>query len=179
MIQSDPNTAQMSLVISQDTTACFTGHRPKHIENGYDELSATVLSIKSQLRSAIEDAISEGYNTFISGGALGVDQWAAECVLSYPGIRLIIALPLARVNPRWPEHAVVRLAQLIKRIPPHDVVVVSNGPYHPGVMTKRNIWMVNKSSKLIAVYSGVPGGTDKCIKYAKSSGGIRIVVIKP
>ena len=68
----------------------FTGHRPEKLHCG----EATVCAI---LEGSIDAAISDGFMTFISGMARGVDIWAAEIVLARkatnPEIRLICALP--------------------------------------------------------------------------------------
>ncbi|MGI6195572.1 MAG: hypothetical protein ACOYIO_00605 [Eubacteriales bacterium] len=53
---------------------CFTGHRPEKL--GVSEARA-----KALLKSAIQQAISDGYVTFISGMARGIDLWAAEIVI--------------------------------------------------------------------------------------------------
>ena len=53
---------------------CFTGHRPEKMELGEKE-------IKSLLEKAIDEAIEDGYVTFITGMAMGTDKWAAEIVL--------------------------------------------------------------------------------------------------
>ena len=45
---------------------CFTGHRPDKMEFGERE-------IKPLLEKAIDDAIVNGYVTFITGMAMGVD----------------------------------------------------------------------------------------------------------
>lgn len=49
------------------------------------------------LAAAIDQAIAEGYTTFISGMAKGVDIWAAEIVLDRraqnPDIKLVCAVP--------------------------------------------------------------------------------------
>ena len=53
---------------------CFTGHRPEKL--GVSEARA-----KALLKSAIQQAISERYVTFLSGMARGIDLWAAEIVI--------------------------------------------------------------------------------------------------
>lgn len=45
-------------------------------------------------------------------------------------------------------------------------------------MLERNNYMVNNSSKMIALFNGLPGGTKKTIEYAKQQ-GLKIVIIKP
>ena len=53
---------------------CFTGHRP-------DKMELREKEIKPLLEKAIDDAISKGFVTFITGMAMGTDIWAAEIVL--------------------------------------------------------------------------------------------------
>ena len=54
---------------------CFTGHRP-------EKISATEEAVKAWLEEKIDQAIADGYTTFISGCAMGVDLWAAHIVQS-------------------------------------------------------------------------------------------------
>ena len=46
---------------------CFTGHRPDKMEFGEKD-------IKLLLEKAIDEAIAEGYVTFITGMAMGTDM---------------------------------------------------------------------------------------------------------
>ena len=55
-------------------TCCFTGHRP-------EKMTQTESEIRPLLEEAIDSAINDGYITFITGMAMGVDIWAAEIVL--------------------------------------------------------------------------------------------------
>lgn len=54
---------------------CFTGHRPEHL--GMPEIE-----VISWLKKEIRQAVADGFQTFISGMARGVDLWAAEIVLA-------------------------------------------------------------------------------------------------
>ena len=69
---------------------CFTGHRPQKINLSEEE-------IKILLEKAIDNAIANGYVTFITGMASGSDIWAAEIVLerkkSNNNLHLICAVP--------------------------------------------------------------------------------------
>mgnify|MGYP004535394775 CR=1 FL=1 len=63
-------------------TCCFTGHRPIFFpwkDNLSDKRAQKLIS---ELKCEIENAIHDGYTKFLWGGALGVDTWAAECVVS-------------------------------------------------------------------------------------------------
>ena len=64
---------------------------------GYDETDARCVEFRFRLREALEYLIGQGYTDFMSGGALGFDQMAAQIELSlrekYPWIRLIMVIP--------------------------------------------------------------------------------------
>ena len=53
---------------------CFTGHRP-------EKLGVPSQVVKAGLERAIDEAIQDGYRTFISGMSRGTDIWAAQIVL--------------------------------------------------------------------------------------------------
>ena len=61
--------------------------------------------VKELLKTAIIDAINDGYITFISGMARGIDIWSAEIVLElkkkFPEIHLICAIPYDGFEKRW------------------------------------------------------------------------------
>ncbi len=59
---------------------CFTGHRPERLGMPESE-------VISGLQKEIHQAIVDGFQTFISGMARGVDLWAAEIVLTLRDLR--------------------------------------------------------------------------------------------
>lgn len=132
---------------------CFTGHRP-------EKLNRPEAVVKDDLKLYIRRAIGSGYSTFISGMARGVDLWAAEIVLEYkkanPEIHLIAASPFDGFEKSWSKdwqdmyRRIMNEADLVKFISPS---------YSRSVFQKRNEWMVDHSSMVIAVYTGEPGGT--------------------
>lgn len=73
---------------------CFTGHRP-------EKLSLSENEVKHLLEKAIDNAIADGYVTFITGMAKGTDIWAVEIVLEKKkrndALRLICAIPAPRL----------------------------------------------------------------------------------
>ena len=70
--------------------ACFTGHRPHKL---HQPESVVIAALEAKIREAIDD----GFVTFISGMAWGVDIWAAEIVLRLKAeghpLHLIAAVP--------------------------------------------------------------------------------------
>lgn len=153
--------------------ACFTGHRP-HKLSGFGETDLTK-KVRNRLSDIISALLAAGVTHFISGGALGVDQWAAEEVLRQGG-RLLIARPFPSQDRKWPDEARRYYADLLNRA--HAVVDVSPDPYSAEKMQIRNQWMVDHSSTVVAVWDGSPSGTGNCVQYAKQTGK-RIIVINP
>ena len=143
---------------------CFTGHRPEKLH--HDE--ADVCSI---LKNAIDEAMTDGFTTFISGMARGVDIWAAEIVLERkkinPRVRLICALPHSNFEKRWSFAWQKRYKEVIDQA---DLVKVISVTFSMVSYQRRNEWMVDHSAKVIAIYNGTAGGTKKTIDYAESRG---------
>lgn len=67
----------------------FTGYRPQKMVFGFNESDPRCIEFKARLRTTIEDLIGKGYAHFISGGAMGMDMFAAEaswnCGRNIPG----------------------------------------------------------------------------------------------
>ena len=59
----------------------FTGYRPQKMPWGENENCPECVEYKALLAEKIEQLIEQGYGHFISGGAMGMDTWAAEAVL--------------------------------------------------------------------------------------------------
>ena len=77
---------------------CFTGHRPQKLRRSEKD-------IKDDLESAIKQAITDGYTTFITGMAYGVDIGAGQIVVRLrkhnPALHLIAAVPFRGFEDRW------------------------------------------------------------------------------
>lgn len=150
-------------------TLCFSGHRPNRLGGFYGERAEIIQKgIGGKLVQVIHRTISAGYDTFISGGALGVDQIAAETVLYVKAnvnsdIKLIIAVPFPSQHKKWPPKSQERYLRILKAA--DEVVHCSEDPYSAAKMQIRNEWMVDQSNTIIAVWNGGKGGTYNCIQY--------------
>lgn len=122
----------------------------------------------SWLETEIRKAIDNGFVTFISGMARGVDIWAAEIVLRLRDagepIHLICASPFEGFEKSWPEDWQSRYRSVLGRA---DVVRYICKGYNRSCFQIRNEWMVDRSARVIAVYNGESGGTRNTIVYAK------------
>jgi len=149
---------------------CFTGHRPHKLNISENE-------VKDLLQTAIKKAINDGFTTFISGMACGIDMWAAELVLEEKKyddrIKLICASPYEGFEKRWSDverkcyNDIMQRADYVKYVCEH---------YSRQCFQIRNVFMVDHSSRVIAAYNGESGGTKNTIRYAKGK-GVEIVNI--
>ena len=150
---------------------CFTGHRPAKLPWGDDESDLRCLALKARLRAAVESAILEGTEHFICGMAEGCDLYFAEVVLElkkrYPHITLEAALPCPSQADRWSAASRARYQALLKQC---DYETMVAEQYSPGCMQRRNRYMVDHASLLIAAHDGLPGGTRGTIEYALRRG---------
>ena len=141
---------------------CFTGHRPEKLTWSEEEVIAW-------LEKEIRQAIADGFITFLSGMARGVDIWAAEIVLrlkdeGHP-IHLICCIPYDNFESRWPASWWMRYEDILQRA---DYVYFTGHEYFRGCEQVRNKFMVDRSSCVLAVYNRTPGGTKNTIEYAKT-----------
>lgn len=151
-------------MFDKEKTCAFTGHRPQKLN--IDEKRA-----KQLLTIAIRNAINAGYNTFISGMAMGIDIWAAEVVLDLkkenPSIHLVCALPYSTFYRGRSRLESEKYHSILSQA---DVTHISFPFYDPRSYQSRNIWMVDNSNLIIAFFSGEFGGTKNTIDYAKKEG---------
>ena len=152
-------------------TCCFTGHRPQKLPWGFNENDPRFLAMKERLRSAIVEAIEDGYTYFVSGMALGFDMVAAELVLElrkqYPGISLECALACEGQEKVWLPKTKLRFTRVIMQA---SNVTYFTKEFTRTCMDERNLLMVNKSSLIITLYDGKPGGTKKTLDVARAMG---------
>lgn len=143
---------------------CFTGHRP-------EKLNMPETEVIAWLRAEISKAIDDGFVTFISGMARGVDIWAAEIVLQLRDeglpIHLICASPYEGFERSWGEDWKQRYNDVMCRA--NIVKYVCQG-YSRSCFQIRNEWMVDHSALVLAVFNGEAGGTRNTIKYAQQKG---------
>ncbi len=152
------------MLTNREKTCCFTGHRklsPK-------EASALPL----RLGAAIEALAREGYTSFVSGGALGLDTQAALAVLRlrarYP-ITLTLFLPCREQDRYWSAADRRTYREILEA---SDAFLYLADRYTPACMHERNRCMVDASSAVIAFLreGESTGGTAATVAYAEKTG---------
>ncbi|MGN0748203.1 MAG: SLOG family protein [Christensenellales bacterium] len=163
----------------KESTLCFTGHRSQKLPWRFNEEDNRCVNMKNKAKEKIEQSINAGYVNFISGMALGFDMICAEIVLelkkNYPDIKLVCAIPCKNQDKLWSEEYKKRYKRILKQA---DIVRYIAEEYTKTCMLERNDYMLNNSSKVIALYNGLAGGTKSTIMKAEKM-GLKIEIIKP
>ena len=149
------------MAIDVKHACCFTGHRPERLDMSEKKV---IKWLDEQIHKAVDDGVVD----FISGMQRGVDIWAAEIVLRLKiegvPIRLIAASAFKGMEGRWENDWQERYHKILSEA--DEVHYIGNHPSRSAFFA-RNEWMVDHSSRLIAVYTGAPGGTKRTIEYAE------------
>ena len=162
----------------REITCCFTGHRPVRLPWSSNEQDERCRKLKEQIGEKLDEFYARGYRHFLCGMAIGCDMYFAEAVLAlredHPDVRLEAVIPFGDQPGRWNERQRRRYNSLIDRA---DRVTVLQTAYTSDCMMRRNRWMVERSSVLLACYDGRPGGTMNTILCAERS-GLRVILIE-
>ena len=160
-------------------SCAFTGYRPQKLPFGFDEDDPRCIDFKARIAEAVEARACDGYTHFISGGALGMDLFAAEAVLKLreelPWITLEVAVPFEKQADKWNEEFKARYYRIIASA---DKVSIISSEYSKGCMFRRNRYMVDHADLLMAAYDSQPGGTAMTVEYARKK-HIEIQIISP
>lgn len=152
-------------------SCCFSGHRPGKLPWDTDENDPRCFDLKQEISSRLQGIYKSGYRHFICGMAAGCDLYFAEAVLAlrrrFPDVTLEAAIPCDGQADSWPPALRKRYDALVAEC---DEVTFVQHTYTPGCMQRRNQYMVEHSSLLLACYDGQPGGTMSTILYARRHG---------
>ena len=146
------------------TTCCFSGHRVLKKDFNVEKLNEIV-----------DKLINNGYRTFLVGMAWGFDLKVFEVLLTKKNknIDIIACVPCKEQNAYFKKDEKLKYDNYLKQA---DKVVYVSNEYFDGCMQKRNRYMVDNSSILVAyLYSNI-GGTKNTVSYAEKK-GINIIRI--
>ena len=163
------------------SVCAFTGYRPEKFPFGDNEADPRCEQLKQKLFCEILRMTREGVIVFMSGMARGIDLWAAEAVLQIQNVKpsqkieLWAIVPYDRQPLAWSAKERARYQRILEQAA--HVEYISHD-YYNGCLQKRNRYMVDHATHLLAVYDGQPGGTASTIRYARKK-GLEITIIEP
>ena len=161
-------------------SCAFTGHRPHKFPWKDNEADPRCIALKETLAEQIAMLARAGVTEYFTGGADGVDCWAAEIVLTMreknPALKLHCLLPHEGQADRWSDSAQERYHSILERAKSVDYV---SRQYYDGCMIDRNHRLVELAGLLLAVFNGARrSGTGATVNYARKMGR-EIIVIDP
>jgi len=152
---------------TKEQTCCFTGHRPEKLPFRATPYSYSYRLFRRALEQEVQQAILGGYTHFITGMSRGMDLWAAEQVIAfkkpYMHVTLEAAIPCIGQPDQWSAEERAWYYEILSGC---DIQTVISEEYTPGCMQRRNRYMVDRSSLVLAAYSGGSGGTRNTVEYA-------------
>ena len=164
-------------MVIRDISCCFSGHRPNRLPWGSNENDPRCLELKFSLSRQLELLYGRGFRHFICGMAQGFDLYFAEAVLALRDIHrdlsLEAAIPCPTQAERWAEVIRERYEHILSRC---DRQTFIQQTYTPGCMQRRNEYMVDNSSLLLACFAGLPSGTMNTLVYARRKGVESIII---
>jgi uncharacterized phage-like protein YoqJ len=139
-------------------SCCITGHRNIPEDK--------VQYVHQELKTAVLEAIRDGYCNYISGFAPGTDIVFAQIIVElqskYPQITLEAALPY----PKWTSNRDKKSRDILSKC---TRIGIHSPQYHANCFLVRNRFMVNTCKRVIAVYDGREnGGTVSIMRYASA-----------
>lgn len=161
----------MSVITSKEKSCAFTGHRPNKLPWGGNEDDPACKLLKGAIYDAAEAVYASGVRHFLCGMALGCDAYFAEAVIRLreerADVTLEAAIPWEGQAEGWGAADRERYRRLTESC---DYITMVQTRYSPDCMTRRNYYMVDNASVLIAAYNGSAGGTMRTYLYALRQG---------
>ena len=156
---------------ARQESCCFTGHRPTKLPWRYREDDPRCLRLKRRIMDALEAAYEEGYRHFLCGMAQGCDLYFCECAIElrrrHSDVTIEAAIPCPTQADSWPAAQRQRYRALLEAC---DFETMVSARYTSSCMQRRDRYMVDHASLLIAAFDGSAGGTRYTIEYAMRRG---------
>ncbi|MDE6148469.1 MAG: DUF1273 domain-containing protein [Ruminococcus sp.] len=159
-----------------DKTCCFTGHRNRDLPFSGDRRKQGMKCLVSSLQMYIEKAVNDGYDTFISGMAEGVDLICAEIVYNLitrkgMDLKLICAVPYKNQGVKELSNPIDQYVYSMISRDCNNIVYISDKKSRD-CYQKRNRFMVENSRRVIGVIKdeNAKSGTFQTINMAKRAG---------
>ena len=151
--------------IIKEKTCAFSGHR--NLKENFSQIF---------LEENILNAIERGYDTFLVGMALGFDTKAflvLEKLRKKYKIKIIACIPCSEQPDKFSFEDKENYYKMIKSA---DEQILISPSYYKGCMQKRNRFMVDNCSLLIAYLTENKGGTFTTCNYAEKK-GVEIILV--
>lgn len=144
---------EKEIIFKTEKTCCFTGHR--NLDESYD---------RKEAEKVIENLIKRGINVFLVGMAVGFDLECFDILKEKNNIKIIACVP-CKEQEKYYERK--EKEEYLKNLKIADEVIYISDEYYRGCMQKRNRFMVNNSSVVVAYLRKEKGGTYYTVNYGR------------
>ena len=154
------------MIIDRARTCAFTGHR--NLGRDFN---------KAELERVIKGLIKGGFTTFLVGMAVGFDTECfkmLESLRETENIRIIACIPCKTQDYKFSEKQKEEYKKMLNSA---DEKIYVSEEYSKNCMFKRNMFMVDSASILVAYLNTDRGGTFQTVNYAKRK-NVNIIMIK-
>ncbi|MFC0423525.1 DUF1273 domain-containing protein [Lactiplantibacillus plajomi] len=132
----------------------LSGYRSYEL-NVFGDQDPKLKVIKYALTNYLTTQIEDGMDWLITGGQLGIEQWAAEVGLAlkqdYPELKVAMMLPYGEFGGRWNETNQAKLQTLLARV--DFQAPVSKQPYeNPQQLKNYQEFMVTHTDAATLIY---------------------------
>ena len=170
-LEEDLTCTEEELEALRKITCCFTGHRPLKLPWRSRESDSRCVDTKQWIAGELEKLYRRGYRRFMCGMALGCDLYYAEEVINlrqkYEDVQLIAVIPCENQNRKWKNDQKLRYSELLGQC---TVACIISKCYTGDCMHRRNKYMVDHSTCILACFDGTPGGTMNTVLLAERAG---------
>lgn len=148
----------------KNRTVAFTGHRSNRI-------ITDAVMLTAEIEKIITDLYFRGYRHFMTGMAEGFDLLSAEAVLKirnlHTDIKLIAVIPFTGQAKYFSNEDKKRYGIVFQQC---DESVLITDRYYKGCFYRRNDYLIDNASFVVAYFDGTPkGGTHYTLNKAKGS----------
>lgn len=163
--------------IQREHSCSFTGHRPEKLPWGSRETDPRCAALKRGIAREVKKAYDRGFRHFLCGMARGTDLYFCEEALAlreqHRDITVEAVIPFAGQAERWSGTDQRRYQTLLDRC---NMETMIQYQYDRGCMHRRDRYLVDRANLLLAVFSGVPGGTVYTLNYARKKGTETVIL---
>ncbi len=148
---------------------CFTGHRPEKLPTG-----AALDALLQTLYFYIDNAVKLGFTYFYTGLADGIDYYAAAYLFRLrkqnPAISIVGIQPCSdyRLFFQCSGYDLHHLDEMLEKV--NKLVILPGTRFQKGIFLKRNCFMVDHCSGIIAVCADGRSGSMQTYRYAIKNG---------
>lgn len=151
------------------SSLCFTGHRPEKLPK-----NAALDALLQTLYFHIDNTIKLGFTHFYTGLADGIDYYAAAYLFHLreqnPAITVIGVQPCLDYKEFFQHNGydMCHLEEMLANV--DQLIVLPGNRFDKGIFLKRNRYMVDHCSGIIAVCTEGRSGSMQTYRYAVRSG---------